>query len=315
MIFVSCGHEKGIGLEVFIKSFICLDSYSQEMFHLFCYEEDLISTIKNSNLKATINKKEALFLQSKLKITFLNKIDHSKTMASLLAILEVITPEDILLTLPSAKDQIILDNNQYNGYTEFFRSRFNNSNLTMNFLSHDHNVLLLTDHVSINDVTKYLTDESILEKVITTLDLLPALRNIREVYFSGIDPHCGESGLISKFDNVFVKILPILRQRYPHIIFSGPHPSDTLHLKYENSKEKLFIYAYHDQGLNPFKLRNGLIGVNLTLGLPFIRLSVDHGTAFDLYGKNEANYIGMIFLLDEIGKWQKKSPTKSEALK
>jgi hypothetical protein len=80
--------------------------------------------------------------------------------------------------------------------------------------------------------------------------------------------------------------------------FIGPVSGDTLHMHESTSKKQLQVYMYHDQGLSTFKSKHGLIGLNVTMGLPFLRLSVDHGTAFDLYGKNSANISGMIFLFN-----------------
>lgn len=309
MIYVSQGHQQGIGLEVFLKSFICLSKESAPLFHLVCYQEDLKKILDLCFLKYTILNETIILNSRKLKVTFLEKVKDSKTLDCLNHILDRIKPSDILLTLPTSKDQLKFENKNYNGYTEYLRYKYKNSNITMNFLSHDQSILLLSDHISIEQVPNNLSEENILEKTITTLDLLPALRNIKKIYFAGIDPHCGENGLISKHDSVFQEVLPKLRERYPEFDFYGPLPADTIHLKFHNTINKLFIYAYHDQGLNPFKLRNGLMGINLTLGLPFIRLSVDHGTAFDLFGKNRANYLGMSYLVNEIVNWQKKSPT------
>ena len=89
-----------------------------------------------------------------------------------------------------------------------------------------------------------------------------------------------------------------LEKLYGHI-FSGPFSGDTLHHHQRLDKKQLFVYMYHDQGLAQFKSQYGLIGLNITLGLPFLRLSVDHGTAFDLYGKNKANISGMLFLFKQ----------------
>jgi 4-hydroxythreonine-4-phosphate dehydrogenase len=104
-------------------------------------------------------------------------------------------------------------------------------------------------------------------------------------------------------DNEISKSIVRLKQKFSNISFLGPIAADTLFFNQHDSNT-LFIYAYHDQGLSVFKQHNGLQGINLTLGLPFIRVSPDHGTAFELYGKDRANYLGMNYLLDEILKWQ-----------
>ena len=216
--------------------------------------------------------------------------------------MNIISKNDIFLTLPSNKSEILLENVLVPGHTEYFRKYFSNNNLTMNFLSKSENVLLLSDHISISEVQNYLTHSNILNKVSTSLDNFPSNRDLKEVFFAGINPHCGESGQISTFDRILDQVIIDLRAQYLHIKFHRPLAADTLHFKFNNS-EQLFVYGHHDQGLGPFKLKNGLIGINLTLGMPFKRVSVDHGTAVDLHGKNIANYQGMLFLLNEILGW------------
>ena len=134
------------------------------------------------------------------------------------------------------------------------------------------------------------------------LNNISNIRNIKEVYFSGINPHCGEDGNISITDIIINAAIKKLVLSFPDIDFHEMLPGDTLHFSIKN-KEQLFVYAFHDQGLAPFKLKYGLTGINLSLGLPFKRVSVDHGTAFNLYGKNQANYNGMLYLLDEVKNW------------
>ena len=189
---------------------------------------------------------------------------------------------------------------QCNGYTEYLRHYYN-KDLTMNFVSIDENVLLLTDHISLQEVSPRLTKEYILNQIKISLSTFP--KRIDYLYLSGINPHAGEGGLISSQDLILEDVIKELKSSFPNISFFGPLPSDTIHVSKSFQQNELTVYCYHDQGLNPFKLRNGFTGINLTLGLPFRRVSVDHGTAFSLYGKNKANYQGMLYLLNEIKKW------------
>ncbi len=84
----------------------------------------------------------------------------------------------------------------------------------------------------------------------------------------------------------------------PNLNVIGYISGDTLHFHKKDNIKQLFVYMFHDQGLSKFKSENGVIGLNITFGLPFLRLSVDHGTAFDLYGKNKANISGMLYLIN-----------------
>jgi 4-hydroxythreonine-4-phosphate dehydrogenase len=305
MIYVSQGHENGIGLEVFFKSILCLNNKFISEIKLFGSLGSITKSLDSIFINYTTTSSSIIMGSLELNCFFINKTQGTESVESLLEILKVISPRDILLTLPSSKDQIIHDGHQFNGYTEFLRNYYK-SNVTMNFLSTSDNVLLLTDHVAIQDVPQLLTVDNIVSSISCSIDDFP--KPLKSVYISGLNPHAGEDGLISTDDKRLEEASEILKLKYKNIVFKGPLPSDTIHLHRNWLSDELVVYCYHDQGLNPFKLRNGLIGINLSLGLEFIRVSVDHGTAFNLSGKNAANYQGMLYLLSEIKNWQKKSP-------
>ena len=294
MIWVTQGHENGVGLEIFLKAILCFKSSYQKLFTLIVNNEDLNTNLENSNLKID---------QFNLKIKYFegdSTLPHSTI--SLDIALGLCKPTDILLTLPTSKDQLYYNNNQVNGHTEYFRFHYKNPKINMAFLSHDSNFLLLTDHVAIGEITRLLTPEYIVEKIKLALTNFPESRFIKEIFIAGINPHCGEGGLISKDDDVLNQAIDKLKNEYSNIKFHPPMAADTIHFHIKD-KSQLFIFPGHDQGLGIFKQRYGLTGINYTQGLPFKRVSVDHGTAFDLYGKSQADYIGMLYLLDEISSW------------
>ncbi len=295
MILVTQGHEKGIGLEVFIKSFLCLPSLSQSQFKLYCHKATLLKTLASINISYES-------LVKKLKLSFVESSEF-QTVRSMNKAIDEIHPRDILLTLPSSKEQFVYRNKVLSGHTEYFRNVYSDSNIVMSFISKDFNVLLLTDHIRLNDIGRSINKEMIQNKVSLFLDNIKNLRKISQIYFSGINPHNGEKGMMGDEDNEIDKAILSLKNKFQTIDFLGPIPADTLYFN-KHALDTLFVYAYHDQGLSVFKQHNGLQGINLTLGLPFIRVSPDHGTAFDLYGKNRANYLGMNYLLDEILRWQ-----------
>ncbi|MBD66951.1 MAG: hypothetical protein CME62_17240 [Halobacteriovoraceae bacterium] len=301
MIYVSQGHESGVGLEIFIKAFLTLSPTDQKKFHLFADRSSLIKTLDSIAINHEVAKDTLKLVHSQLQVSFIKKAKNPTT-DSLMEILEIITDKDILLTLPSSKDQIIFEEKNVNGYTEFFRNHYQKDDIGMSFLSPNDNILLLSDHISIADVCDKLTVDFVVNKVISSVYGLQKIKKINSIRFSGIDPHCGEGGLISTIDNNISQAIQRLQKEFKDIVFSGPFPADTIHFQ-PKEKHQLLIYASHDQGLGPFKLKNGLCGINLSLGLPFYRVSVDHGTAFDLYGKNKASYQGMLYLLNEIVSW------------
>lgn len=288
MIYVSQGHEKGIGLEIFLKSILTLTPKEQAFFTLVVNQKTF-----EENLSFLGLKREQFF---NVKIVFLEENLISQSTDSLNYILKTISEKDILVTLPTSKDQLIINNEKLSGYTEFFRTYFNNKNISMIFKSFNDNVLLLSDHVNLQNVSNVITDDVISEKITLTVNGFEKYFNsIEEIYIAGLNPHAGENGLLGQEEIVLNKNLNKLSSKIglnQLQFLSG----DTLHIYKNKNINQLFVYAYHDQGLTRFKSENGFIGLNITFGLPFLRLSVDHGTAFNLYGKNCSNISGMIYL-------------------
>lgn len=302
MIYVTQGHEKGIGLEVFFKSFLCLTNSYQKQFVLVSTQEAVQDIASKMDINVIIKDRTLEIEGDVLNCIFITKQKKPATTVALEEALNIIKSKDILLTLPSSKDQFELEGKTINGHTEFFRKYYQNENIGMNFLGHDTNVLLLSDHIGLSEVELYIDKKLILAKTNQSLEALQKLRTINEVYFSGINPHCGEDGLIANSDTIINECVDELAKTHTNIKFHNMLSGDTLHFHMKN-KNQLFVYAFHDQGLAPFKLKNGLTGINFSTGLPFKRVSVDHGTSFHDYGKNTANYIGMMFLLTEIESW------------
>ncbi|MBY0415278.1 MAG: 4-hydroxythreonine-4-phosphate dehydrogenase PdxA [Bdellovibrionales bacterium] len=292
MIYVTQGHEKGIGLEIFFKSFIVLSKEEKKNITLVINENDLNQNFTDLKLKKE-NFKELNLVHPDV------VVGTPSSTSSLLHVLGVIKETDILVTLPTSKDQLIFKGKSLAGYTEFFRSYYNNQNISMTFKGINQNVLLVTDHVALKDVTKVITKDLIVEKTNTTIEFYKKyFSTFDEIIFSGINPHVGENGILGNEDKVITLAIDDLKKK--HILkFSGPFSGDTLHMHSDSTKSQLFVYMFHDQGLAQFKALHGLIGLNISMGLPFLRLSVDHGTAFELYGKNKANASGLMFLFKQ----------------
>ncbi len=288
MIYVTQGHEHGIGLEIFLKSFLLLSKNEQKEVVLVCDENVFKKNLIDLHLS------QSFF--SNLK-TIPNAV-HSKfhSTNSLLTCIDLLGEKDVLVTLPTSKDQLIYQNKHCAGYTEFFRAYYQNQSIPMTFMGLGKNILLITDHVSLKEVGSSITSNLIVEKTKVTLDSYKKYFSpIEDVVFAGINPHAGEGGILGSGEEHIKKAIELLSKNYGNI-FSGPYSGDTLHTKEIHNKNQLFVYMFHDQALASFKSQYGLIGLNITLGLPYLRLSVDHGTAFDLYGKNKANATSMIYL-------------------
>lgn len=299
MIYVSSGHEKGIGLEIFFKSILLYNDSDRSQFTLVANQKAVIQTLKFCHLKFEVTNNEVLIGSRKIKCLFTKEDGKiSQSLISLLHCLKLVTPKDILFTLPTSKKELHYKRKNFLGHTEFLRYYYKDSTLSMNFFSPELKILLLTDHLSLKNVSSHLTSKMAGQRVATTLKALKEYFSMpSHVYFSGINPHAGEGGLLGKEDRKIEKAITLLRSQFKKTTFLGPFSADSLHVYFssENLEQNLFVYAYHDQALAMFKQKSRTLGANITFGLPFLRLSVDHGTAFNLYGKNCADYMGCYY--------------------
>jgi 4-hydroxythreonine-4-phosphate dehydrogenase len=301
MILVTQGHEHGVGLEVFLKSLLRLPKNICNEIILYTFKETLIENLRILNWTYEIDTHHLIFFGKQIKIIEPTSNELPQSTSSLLAAIKDIDGEkDVLLTLPTSKDQLICNGVKRAGYTEFFRSFFEESNISMIFKGIEGFTLLLTDHIQLKDVPTSINRELVCEKFRTVIEGLTKYFNPpKEFIIAGINPHAGEGGLLGNEEENLMAGLKNARLEHPQITFQGPLPGDTLHFEANNRENKVFVYTYHDQGLATFKDKNGLLGINISLGLPFLRLSVDHGTAFHIYGKNKADSSGCLFTLQE----------------
>lgn len=298
MIYVTQGHENSIGTEIFIKSWLELDSKAQELFVFVTFKDSIIKTLNTIDVTYSFENNLIKINKNPLKIKLLTTSMFPQSTESLNYCLESLDfKHDILLTLPTSKDQLIFENEKAAGHTEFLRKKFDDPNIAMLFAADDSYFLLITDHIPLNEITKTITSQLIINKTTNAIEgIKKYFDNFDEVLFAGINPHCGENGILGNEDIIIHTAKEVLTKKFPEILFLGPYSGDTLHFYKKNIKQ-LRVYMYHDQGLPLFKELHGTIGLNISLGLPFLRMSVDHGTAFDLFGKNCANYQGSTYLL------------------
>ncbi len=295
MIYVSCGHEKGIGLEVFLKSFLLLNKKQQSLFKLFSNRKTLEENLKNLNLSFSINQNSCVFTSAELKTELDEKLPISDS--SFKRAIKAGKENDILITLPTTKDQLILRNSKPAGHTEFLREYFK-IDVSMFFKSEEANVLLISDHIPLKDVCNLNAKDIIKHIDLTIKEKKKYFSETNTVYIAGINPHAGEDGILGNEDSVINESIVQLKKTFPMVNFHGPLPADSMLVNRVFKEDSLFVYLYHDQGLAPFKTLFKTKGANISLGLPFLRLSVDHGTAFDLYGKNTADYMGCSYVLN-----------------
>lgn len=197
---------------------------------------------------------------------------------------------DAMATAPISKHILRLAGHSYPGHTELLAELAGAGECRMMLVGGGLKVVLVTIHLPLTKVAGQLTRERIQATIELTHHALKGHFGIPRprIAVTGLNPHAGEEGIFGKEEKQI--ILPaILKARRKGICARGPFPADSLFFQVARGDYDAVVCMYHDQGLIPFKLLHFFDGVTLTLGLPFIRTSVDHGTAYDIAGKNKAD--------------------------
>jgi 4-phospho-D-threonate 3-dehydrogenase / 4-phospho-D-erythronate 3-dehydrogenase len=196
---------------------------------------------------------------------------------------------DVLVTAPINKYNIQSEEFKFPGHTDYLNQELE-GNALMLMVSGSLKVGLLTDHVAVNEVSKLITKELLVEKIKIIQNTLIQDFGISKpkIAILGLNPHCGDNGVIGKEDEEIIK--PTLKKMFDdgNMVF-GPFASDSFFGSSQYKNYDAVLAMYHDQGLIPFKTLSFGNGVNFTAGLNKIRTSPDHGTAFEIAGKNIAN--------------------------
>ncbi len=197
---------------------------------------------------------------------------------------------DVLVTAPINKDNIQSEKFHFPGHTEYLAEKFDVRDYLMLMVSETMKIGLVTTHLPLAEVAQNITKEAVLSKIRIISKSLQqdfAITRPRIAVF-GLNPHAGDNGLLGKEENEV--ILPaIIQAKKEGIMALGPYPADGFFGSEDYRKFDAILAMYHDQGLVPFKLASFERGVNYTAGLPFIRTSPAHGTAYSLAGENKAS--------------------------
>jgi 4-hydroxythreonine-4-phosphate dehydrogenase len=197
---------------------------------------------------------------------------------------------DALVTAPIDKNSIHSDEFPFKGHTEFLAEYFSTKNHIMLLTSDVLRVGLVTEHVAISQVAALITRERVEAKYkALELSLKHDFGIVKpKIAILGLNPHAGDGGLIGDEDEKVLK--PLINDLKQHgKIVSGPQPADGFFAARLFTKYDGILAMYHDQGLIPFKTIAFDSGVNFTAGLPVVRTSPDHGTAYAIAGKNQAD--------------------------
>ena len=201
---------------------------------------------------------------------------------------------DAIATAPVSKLAFACAGLQWKGHTDLLAHLCGTPKVAMLFHSPELVVVLATVHVPLAQVPVVLTRDGLIDTITLTAEWLPRVGIARpRIAVAGLNPHAGEEGILGGEEEAIVR--PAVQAAIDRgLTVSGPWPADTIFLRASRGEFDAVIACYHDQGLIPIKLLAFGQAVNVTIGLPIIRTSVDHGTAFDIAGQGVANPGSMI---------------------
>ena len=180
---------------------------------------------------------------------------------------------------------------EFSGHTEFLADISQTKNVVMLLANSKVKVALLTTHIPLNKVSESISTKKIIETIKILNENLKRLWKIKnpKICVLGLNPHAGEGGFMGSEEIEIIEpaINALLSEK---ICVEGPISADTAFIKEKTSKYDAYLAMFHDQGLPVLKSMGFGDSVNITLGLPFTRISVDHGTAYELAGKNKADF-------------------------
>jgi 4-hydroxythreonine-4-phosphate dehydrogenase len=195
-----------------------------------------------------------------------------------------------LVTAPIHKKNIQSADFNYTGHTPYLQSEFNLNDVVMLMTASNIRVALVTEHVPVKDIASFITKENILSKIYILNKSLQRdfLIEKPRIAVLGLNPHAGDEGLVGDEEIKIIK--PAIKEaREKGVLVFGAYSADAFFARTQYESFDAVIAMYHDQGLIPFKSLALGEGINFTAGMPAVRTSPDHGTAFDIAGKNKAD--------------------------
>jgi 4-phospho-D-threonate 3-dehydrogenase / 4-phospho-D-erythronate 3-dehydrogenase len=306
VIGISIGDLNGIGAELAIKTFS--DSRLMEICTPILFASNkLINFYRKSIPESTFNYQHIKDLtrpfhkqvnlyncwdeEVAINPGQLTDVGGAYAVKSLIAAVEALKDRKIegLITAPIHKKNIQSPEFSFAGHTPYLKQVFGVKDVLM-LMSADHfRVGLVTEHVPVSEITRYITRESILSKLNILRDSLIRDFGIDKpkIAVLGLNPHAGDEGLIGSEEEDIIK--PAIKDAKHNMLVYGPFSADAFFARNQQQKFDAVLAMYHDQGLIPFKSLAFGEGINFTAGIPAIRTSPDHGTAFDIAGKNKAD--------------------------
>jgi len=326
-IGISIGDVNGIGLEVILKTLAnnsILDyctpivyghtkvaSYHRKALGLGDFTFNVINDAEAANPKKA-NMINCWEEDVKIELGVANEIGGKYALLSLERATEDLIKGNIdaLVTAPINKHTIQSENFKFPGHTEYLQERTGSSDVLMFLLSEDVRVGVVTGHIPVSKVAESITKESIVKKLLLINKSLKRDFWIEKpkIAVLGLNPHAGDNGLLGSEEQDI--IMPAIQEAFDSgVICFGPYPADGFFGKGAYKQFDAVLAMYHDQGLIPFKTIAFGTGVNFTAGMKYVRTSPDHGTGFDIAGKDLADpssFIEAVFAATHIVKHRRE---------
>jgi len=307
VIGISCGDLNGVGLELVIKTFQdtrLFDHCTPVLYASGKAVNFYRKTLPEANLNyQTVREYDRLnpkqlnvftCWEEDVNITpgELNDVGGKYAVISLQSAVAALQQKQIdgLITAPINKKNVQSAEFPHTGHTPYLKQFFGASDVVMMMCSDQLRVALLTEHIPVKEVTQHITKEKLVKKIQLIHKSLQTDFGIDKprIAVLGLNPHSGDEGLIGDEEETIIK--PAIKEaKNQNILVVGPYPADGFFARGRFDAFDCILAMYHDQGLIPFKTIAGGEGVNYTAGLPVVRTSPDHGTAFDIAGKNRAD--------------------------
>jgi 4-hydroxythreonine-4-phosphate dehydrogenase len=289
-IAISIGDINGVGLEIALK---CHEEISQLCHPVYCVDETVLqdgAKLLHVNLPENLTCKP-LYVSLNIEPAKVTKESGEYSYLSFLKAIQLCESGecDAVVTLPIHKEAWMMAGLKYKGHTDMLRDYFKRDAIMMLGCEKLY-VALFTEHIPLREVALHVSEEK----------LTPFLLNLhksigdKRVAVLGLNPHAGDNGAIGDEEREIEKALLHVNKEIGKELFFGPIVPDVAFAPYFRNSVQYICAMYHDQGLSPLKALYFEESINVSLNLPIIRTSVDHGTAFDIAYQNKTNVLSYI---------------------
>ena len=303
-IAITLGDPAGVGPEVIVKALNALPEAERKSFTIVGSEEALrrANSACGTSLLFSPTPKDGAILVDEVpiegRLPQIGKVDAVAGDASVRYIRRAVElalsgAVDCIVTAPINKEAMNLAGHHYDGHTGLLAHLTGSKSSFMLLASERLNTIHVSTHVSLRGAIERAKTERVLATIMAGHQHFLRIGKAPRIAVAGLNPHCGENGLFGTEDTEF--LAPAVEQaRAKGIDVVGPISADTVFARAYNGAFDLVVAQYHDQGHIPIKLVAFDSAVNVSLGLPIDRVSVDHGTAFDIAGTGKANHVNML---------------------